>query len=348
MKNSTQFTLSTLLDVLEQAGVSVQLCGGDESGNTDQMQIKKAQEFSGLGSLEHATATQLSFLANPKYISQLESSAAGAVFVKPDQAAACRSIALVTDNPYFAYAKTSQFIQSLVGDILDVAQGVHPTALIHESVSVGKSVFIGPGVAIGENAVIGDRVMLGAYTSIGKNVTIGAGSKLAPHVVLYADTHLGANCRIQSHTSIGADGFGYAPTAQGWEPIAQLGGVVLGDGVHVGANTSIDRGAIHPTEIHRGVIIDNQVQIAHNVVIGEYTAIAGCAGIAGSTRIGARCTLAGAAGVAGHLDICDGVHIGMQAQVTKSITEPGQYGSGTGLYPLAKWRRLVGRLRRLI
>lgn len=345
MSQSISFSLSQLVEFLSQSQVRVQAFHQGQSVTASDL---SKMNLTGLGSLERAQATEISFIASAKYASQLEHSEAGVVFVRAEQLEICPCIALVTDNPYLAYALASQFVRSLLGDILDEVKGIHPTAIVHDSAQVGRHVSIGPGVVIGENAIVGDRVTLGAYSIISKNVTVGEDSKLAAHVVLYSNTDVGARCRIQSQTSIGADGFGYAPTAQGWEPIAQLGGVIVGDDVHIGANTSIDRGAIHPTEIHNGVIIDNQVQIAHNVIIGEHTAIAGCVGIAGSTEIGARCTLAGAAGVAGHLKICDGTHIGMQAQVTKSITEPGQYGSGTGLYPLAKWRRLVGRLRRLI
>lgn len=332
----THFALRLLLDFLRRSGLQVQ----PNAQNTD-------TEFQGLASLEQAGARDISFLANPKYQDQLQGSNAGAVFVKPALEAQCKGIALVTDNPYLAYAKTSQFIQKQRGDVLDLPVGVHPSAIIDPAAQLGTNVAIGAGVVVGADCVIGDDVHINALTVIGRGANIGSGTKIGSHVAIYDQVHIGARCRIHSNTTLGADGFGYAPTADGWEPIAQLGRVIIEDDVHVGANTSIDRGALEDTVICKGVIIDNQVQIAHNVTLGPMTAVAGCAGVAGSTKVGARCTLAGAAGLSGHLNIADDVHIGMQAQVTNSITEPGHYASGTGLYPVKQWRRLVVRLRQL-
>lgn len=337
-KTSSDIKLKDLLEALVKSGLTF-----DDPDVLDTDLV-----IAGLASLEQASASHLSFLANPKYVKQLDVTKAGAVFLAPGLESHYQGLVLRTSNPYLAYAKASQYIQSRLGDVLGVDVGLHPSAVVHDSVVLGQGVAIGPGVIIGAGSSIGDNVHIGAHVVIGRDTHIGSGSRLAPHVVLYDQVTMGPGCRVQSHATLGSDGFGFAPTAVAWEPIAQLGGVTIGEGVHIGANTSIDRGALQNTIIGDHVIIDNQVQIAHNVVIGAQTAIAGCVGIAGSTRIGSKCTLAGAAGVAGHLIIADGVHIGMQAQVTKSIPDAGHYASGTGLYPLAKWRRVVGKLRQLI
>lgn len=304
--------------------------------------------FQSLAPLHSATENQLSFLANSKFARHLDHTTAGAVFMAPGLHHYYGGLALITPNPYLAYAKTSQFVQALQGDVLGVDNGIHATAVVHPTVILGRNCAIGPGVCIGAHSEVGEDVHIGANSVIGRHVKLGRGCRLASQVAVYDHVTFGQFCRVQSHATIGSDGFGFAPTSQGWEFIAQLGSVTIGDHVHIGANTSIDRGALEDTVISNGVIIDNQVQIAHNVVLGINTAIAGCVGIAGSTKIGANCTLAGAAGLAGHLDITDDVHIGMQAQVTKSIAKPGHYASGTGLYPLAQWRRIVVKLRQLV
>lgn len=331
-----EFTLKSLLEHLRACGIHFEDLKVDD------------QAFQGLASLEQADSTHISFLANPKYVKSLHVSQAGAAFLAPDIQTDFKGTKLFTPNPYMAYARTSQFIQELRGDVLDLEAGVHPSASVHQTALIDPTAAIGASVVVGAKSQIGAFAVIGAGTVIGREVEIGERTKLGAHVCIYDQVKIGRRCRIQAQTTIGSDGFGYAPSASGWVSIAQLGSVAIGDDVHIGANTSIDRGALQDTIIEDQVIIDNQVQIAHNVVVGRRSAIAGCVGIAGSTRIGKNCTLAGAAGVAGHLIIADGVHIGMQAQVTKSISVPGHYGSGTGLYPLNQWRRLVGRLRRLV
>jgi len=334
---TVKFKLAELLQYLSDQGVDVEV---------DEAALSK--EFTGLASLEDGQAHHVSFLANSKYKAELVRSKAGAVFVSLDDSKYGSTVSMVTKQPYYAYALTSQFVQQRRKDPLHLDQGVVASIQVHDSAQVDASASLGFGVVIGAGCKVGAHAHIGALSVLGRHVIIGDNSVLAPHVVIYDNVHIGRACRIQSQAVIGSDGFGYAPTANGWQPIAQLGGVIIGDNVHVGASTSIDRGAISATVIGNGVIIDNQVQIAHNVSIGEFTAIAGCVGIAGSTKIGAHCTIAGAAGIAGHLELVDHVHIGMQAQVTNSIHKPGRYASGTGLYPLARWRRLVVRLRQLI
>lgn len=297
----------------------------------------------GLATLASAKAGQISFLANSSYRRQLPDTNASAVIVNEDSAADCKTNALVCANPYLAYAKLSHcFDQAPVSET-----GVHSTAFVHKSVQMGT------GVSIGANAVVEQGVTLGAHVVIGPGsvvagfATIGDHSVIHANVTIYHHVIIGMRVNIHSGAVIGADGFGFASEKGSWKKIAQLGSVFIGDDVDIGANSAVDRGALDDTIIGNGVIIDNLVQLAHNVKVGDHTAIAGCVGVAGSSEIGRYCTIAGAAGIAGHLTICDRVHIGMQAQVTNSISEPGIYASGTGLMPVSVWRRNVARLRRL-
>ncbi len=338
------FKLQELLDYLQTSGLDIQI----KSQQSDLQTNVNSLQFSGLSTLESANDSQISFLANPKYASDLADSDAGAIFIKESHAAHCKHLALVTDNPYLAYAKASQFMRERLGDIIDVEVGVHPTAIIAEGVELGANVAIGPYVVVGAECKIDEGAQIGAHTVIGKRVHIGSNTKVSSLVSIYDDVKIGQRCRVYSQATLGSDGFGYAPSPKGWEQIAQLGGVVIHDDVHIGASASVDRGALNPTVVHRGVILDNYVMIAHNAIIGEYTAMAGKSGVAGSTKVGARCIVGGQAGISGHLNIADDVQVGMQAQVTNSIDEPGQYASGTGLYTVKKWRRLVVRLRQLI
>jgi UDP-3-O-[3-hydroxymyristoyl] glucosamine N-acyltransferase len=197
------------------------------------------------------------------------------------------------------------------------------------------------GVSIGEHCVIG------AGCFIGHDTLIGARSRLFAHVTIYHGCTLGAHCRVQSGTVIGGEGFGYARGPEGWQRINQVGGVVIGDRVEIGANTAIDRGAIGDTVIEEGVILDNLIQIAHNVRIGRNTAIAACTGIAGSANVGSECTIGGSVNINGHIHIVDKVHITATSFVIRSITEPGQYSSGMLLEKNSKWRRTAARLTQL-
>lgn len=200
---------------------------------------------------------------------------------------------------------------------------------------------------IGADTVVGERVVLEACCILGERVDIASDCRLFARVTLHDGCRLGQACRIQSGAVIGGEGFGYAPGADGWRAIHQTGGVRLGDRVHVGANTTIDRGAIDDTVIDSGVILDNQIQIAHNVRIGENTAIAGCVGIAGSTVIGKRCQIGGASNIVGHIRIADDVTLNAASLVTQSIDVPGRYGSGAPLQPVKRWRRTYVTLNKL-
>lgn len=300
--------------------------------------------IAGIQTLADAGSEDLGFLANPLYRSQLAVTRAAAVLVAPDMVQHCPVATIVTPDPYLAYARLSHRFERRPR----VAEGVHPTAFVDPSASLGPGVRIGPHVAVEADVVLEAGVELGAGTVVGAGCQLGRDSRLAPRVTLYPGVTLGARTLIQSGAVLGSDGFGFAPdTEGGWQKIAQLGGVEVGDDVEIGANTTIDRGALQATRIGAGVKIDNQVQIGHNCVIGEQTAIAGCVGIAGSTRIGRRCTLAGGAGIAGHLDIADEVHISGMAMVTRSIREKGVYSSGTGISAHSQWKRNVVRFRQL-
>ncbi len=302
----------------------------------------KDAQMTGVATLDAAGDTQVSFFANRKYLSQLKTTKAGLVILKEDFLSFCPTSALVVEDPYFAYAKLSHYFHQRPKWQPSIAQ----SALVSNSAEVSEGVYIGPGVVVSDGVKVGAGSYIGANTYLGESVVIGSNTRIDPQVTIHYGVKIGDDCHIQSQTVIGGDGFGFARHKEGWMPLAQLGSVSIGHRVHVGASTTIDRGALEDTRIGDDVIIDNQVQIAHNVVIGDRTAIAACAGVSGSTHIGADCTLAGQAGVVGHLKITSDVHLCAQAQVTRSISEPGAYASGTGVMPLKDWRKLIARWRR--
>lgn len=299
--------------------------------------------ISALASLKDAAAHDLSFIANPVYKKYLTSSSAGAVLIKPDMATDFGGNKLVVNNPYLAYAQLTDLFK-YTGHLV---QGVHPTAVIGRDCTLGKDVSIGPHAVLGDNVELAEGVVIGAGCYIGDHTCIGRHTRLAANVSVYHGVHIGADCLLHSGCVIGADGFGFAPHAGQWVKIHQLGGVVIGNRVEIGAATCIDRGALGDTTIGDGVIIDNQVQIAHNVVIGNNTAIAANSGISGSTTIGKNCTIAGAVGIVGHINIADGVHITAMSMVTGTIAEPGSYSSGTALSLTTEWRKNAVRFRQL-
>lgn len=296
----------------------------------------------GLAPLEAATPAQLSFLANPKYRGQLAATRAGAVILSREMAAACPVSAIVTPQPYLYFARVSQWLAALP----PVAPGIHPSAVVESSVPasahIGPQAWVGPGVALGENVVIG------AHCRIGAGVSIGADGCLHPGVTFYRDCHIGRRAIVHSGAVIGADGFGFARETTGaWVKIAQTGQVRIGDDVEIGANTTIDRGALEDTVIGDGVKLDNQIQIGHNVHIGANTALAGCVGIAGSARIGAGCTVGGGAIILGHLTLADGVHVASGTLVAKSIALPGSYTGSVPFMAHDDWLKNFSRLRHL-
>ncbi|MGD0466006.1 MAG: UDP-3-O-(3-hydroxymyristoyl)glucosamine N-acyltransferase [Gammaproteobacteria bacterium] len=292
--------------------------------NLDNNYVHK--NISSIETIEKANSEQVTFLANPLYAKYLLNTNAAAVIIHPKYLDKCKVAALVTNNPRLSLAK----LLSLCERSKNIAPNIHNSCVIGKNVKIGKDVTIEAGVVIGDNC------------SIGNNTIIKA------NVVLYNDIQLGSNCLIHSNTVIGSDGFGFAQDEVGeWVKMPHLGGVIIEDHVEIGSNTSIDRGCIGDTIIKRGVIIDNLVQIAHNVVIGEYTAIAGCTGIAGSTVIGKRCLIGGASNIAGHLVITDEVHITATSSINKSLLKPGIYSSGLPARDNITWRKNIARFNML-
>ncbi len=300
-------------------------------------------EVTGLATLQAATPGQISFLANPSYAKYLASTQASAVIMSPAAVGDSEINALLLDNPYLGYARLSHWF-----DPEPVAQpGIHPSAAVDPDARVADTASIGPNVVIEAGVVVGEQVVIGAGTVIGARAQIGAATVIRPRVTLAHDVVLGQRCHILSGAVIGSDGFGFANEKGVWQRIAQLGRVVLGDDVEVGANTTIDRGALDDTLIGNGVKLDNLIQIAHNVQIGDHSAMAAMVGIAGSTRIGRHCVFGGASGVAGHLEIADQVHLTGMTLVTGDIREAGVYSSGTSADTNRQWRKNAVRFRQL-
>ena len=304
---------------------------------------EEGKSVTGIATLAEAGPEELAFLANRKYLAQLAATRAAAVILTPDMAARCPVACLVTETPYVAFARISHLFEKSP----QPPPGVHPTAVLSGEAEVHPSASIGPNAVVEAGAVLGAAVVLGAGVYVGHNSRLGAGSRILPHAVIYYDVHLGEYCVIHAQAVLGADGFGFASGPDGWEKVCQLGGVRLGDRVEIGAGTTVDRGTLGHTIIEDGVIIDNQVQIGHNCRIGKNTAIAGCTGLAGSTTIGSNCTLAGGVGVVGHVEICDNVHVTGMTMVTKSITRPGSFSSGTPMTSTRDWKRNAVRFSQL-
>ncbi len=299
--------------------------------------------ITGVATLKDATSGEIAFLANESYRKQLSDSQASAVIVRPADAESVAGSALVCDNPYLAFARTTH----LFDNRSPAEVGVHPTAVIADSAVVGADCRIAANVVIGEHVELGEGCEIGPGTVIGDHCVLGTQCHLNANVTLYHDVTLGERVRIHSGTVIGADGFGFAPDQGRWVKIMQLGGVRIGNDVEIGANSCVDRGALGDTIIGDNVILDNHVQIAHNVELGDGTAAAAQAGVAGSTRLGKHCTLAGNAGVAGHLELCDGVFVAPKTVISKSITQAGGYATGTAQMPINEWRKSATRFRQL-
>ena len=296
-----------------------------------------------VATLENAAPDTIAFLANERYLPFLKSTQAGAVIIGEALRGSLDRPCIVAANPYAYFARVSR----LLNPEPVPEPGRHSTAVVHPDAHVEEGVQIGPGVVIEERAFVGAHACIGAGCYIGAGSRIGEFSRLNPRVTVYRGCIVGRRALIHSGAVIGADGFGIAMAEGRWLKVPQIGGVRIGDDVEIGANTTIDRGAIEDTVIEDGVKLDNQIQIAHNVRIGAHTAIAACVGIAGSSRVGQFCRIGGASGIAGHLNIVDHVEISAHTLVTKSITEPGTY---TGAYPFEPnrdWRRNAASLRNL-
>lgn len=298
--------------------------------------------ISRVATLESAGSADLAFLANPKYRNQLRTSRAGVVVLSAANARDCPLPCIVSDNPYAYYARVAQLLHSRP----QIPAGIHPAAVVEStldpSISVAAGAYVGKDVRIGKNCVIGPGCILG------DGVALGEQSRLDGNATIYPDCVIGMRAIIHSGVVIGADGFGIAREADGsWIKIPQIGRVVVGDDVEIGANTTIDRGALDDTVIGDGVKLDNQIQIGHNVRIGAHTAMAGCVGVAGSARIGQRCTFGGGAIVLGHLTIADDVHVSAATLVTKSIERPGTYTGAMPFEPHREWLKNAVHLRHL-
>lgn len=315
-------------------GEIAQAVNGELRGDPEQV-------VTGLAFIGDAGPEHLSFVADTKYTKLLAETQCACVLLPANLVDLCATACVLVHDPYLAYAKASALFT------FPARIEVHPSAIIADDVSLGESVSIAPNVCIGAGSIIEDNVIIGAGTVIGENCVIGAGTRLYPNVSCYHDVHIGKNGIVHSGSVLGSDGFGFAPNKGAWEKIHQLGGLRVGDNVEIGANCSIDRGAIEHTCIEEGVKIDNLVHIAHNVVIGAHTAIAGCVGIAGSTVIGKHCKIAGQVGIGGHLTIVDNVTLLAKSMVIKSISSPGTYSSGLPATTAAQWRRNVVRFMQL-
>ncbi|MBT9614015.1 MAG: UDP-3-O-(3-hydroxymyristoyl)glucosamine N-acyltransferase [Burkholderiales bacterium] len=314
----------------------VRAFGGELLGNAD-------QEITGISTLTSAGPTEIAFLSNSKYRHQLAETLAGAVIIGLADRDASSLPRIVTDNPYAYQARVSTLFNPLQRPLA----GIHASAVVDPSAQLGVDVAIGAHVVIGPNVHIGDRAVIGAGCQLGDGVEIGPDAFLYPHVVVYPGCRIGARGIFHAGAVIGSDGFGFAQDQGQWLKVPQTGRVIIGDDVEIGANTTVDRGALDDTVIESGVKIDNLVQVAHNVRIGENTAIAACAGIAGSAVIGKGCRIGGAAMIVGHLQIADGITVSPGTMVTKSLTEPGTYSAIWAAEPHREWLKHAAQLRRM-
>ncbi|RJG21597.1 UDP-3-O-(3-hydroxymyristoyl)glucosamine N-acyltransferase [Massilia cavernae] len=323
-------------------GELVERLGGELAGDPN-------IEVTGIAPLADAGASHISFLSNSKLRAQAAHSGAAALILSPNDsetvAATYTGARIVTKNPYAYFARAAQYFESLTAFV--PAAGVHPAAFVDPGATVDPSAHIGPKATVEEGAVIEAGAVIGAGCFVGRGAFIGADTKLFANVTFHAGCRIGKRGIIHSGAVIGTDGFGFANEGGVYIKIPQTGRVVIGDDVDIGANTTIDRGALADTIIEDGVKLDNQIQIGHNCHIGAHTAMAGCVGVAGSAKIGKYCTFGGAAMVLGHITIADHVHISSASMVSRSISEPGQY---TGFYPLAKnadWEKTAVIVRNL-
>ncbi|OTA16643.1 UDP-3-O- glucosamine N-acyltransferase [Xenorhabdus vietnamensis] len=291
--------------------------------------------ITGIAPMYSANNEQITFLSDSRYTDKLSACQAAAVVLREADLPHCKVAALVVDDPYLAYARMAQIMDTTPKP----AQDIHPSAVISSEAILGKNVAIGANAVVESGVVLGDDVIVGAGCFIGKNARIGAGTRLWANVSIYHNVEIGELCLIQSGTVIGSDGFGYANERGNWIKIPQLGTVIIGDRVEIGACTTIDRGALDNTVIGNGVIIDNQCQIAHNVTIGDNTAVAGGVIMAGSLKVGCYCMIGGASVINGHMEICDKVTVTGMSMVIRPITESGVYSSGIPLQPNKSWRK---------
>jgi UDP-3-O-[3-hydroxymyristoyl] glucosamine N-acyltransferase len=300
-------------------------------------------EVDSVGTLDGAGPGAISFLANPGYRSFLATTSAAAVILADEEAADCPVACLVTKQPYVVYAQVAAELYPPA----PLSPGVHPGVVCGSGARIPDSAEISAGVVLGDNVSLGERSRIGPNCVIGDHAVMGADTRLLANVTLCSDVQLGDRCLIHPGAVIGADGFGNARSDTGWIKVPQVGSVVLGNDVEIGANTTIDRGAIGDTVLGNGVRIDNLCQIGHNVTIGDHTAMAAMSGISGSSRVGARCMIAGQSGISGHVSIVDDVILLGSSGVAKSISKPGVYASMFSIEEAGTWRRLLARFNRL-
>jgi UDP-3-O-[3-hydroxymyristoyl] glucosamine N-acyltransferase len=310
--------------------------GLELAGDPDQAVI-------GVATLAGATPGTITFCAAPKYRQLLTGTRATAVVLAREMLADCPVAALVSPQPYAAYARIAAALHPLP----PVIAGIAASASFTGSATVAASAWVGPNAVIGEGAVIGERCSIGPNCVVESRARLGDDCRLQAGVTICHDVTVGARCVLKPGAVVGSDGFGFAPDRDGFVKVPHVGNVRLGDDVEVGANTTIDRGTIDDTIIEDGVKLDNQVQVGHNCRIGAHTVVAGCVGISGSSIIGRRCMLGGAVGIAGHLEIGDDVVVTGYSLVSHSLPGPGTYSSGMPAIEAANWRRAVARLRRL-
>ena len=321
---------------LTLGALAEQIGGKLENGDPD-------STVTSVATLQHASAGDISFLANPAYRQYLPSTRASAVILAHEHLPECPVAAIVSDNPYVAYARAA----ALLFPLPPGRHGVHPTATVDSSSVIDADAWIGPNCIIESGVTIHAGVQLAGGCFVGANTEIGSDSRLAANVVVCHGVTIGARVTIAPGAVIGSDGFGLANEGGRWLPVPQLGGVRIADDVDIGANTTIDRGALEDTVLEEGVRLDNQIQVAHNVHIGAHTAIAGCVGISGSARIGKHCMIGGGAGIVGHLEIADHVIVTGMTMVTRSITKAGVYSSGVPAQDNESWNKNYARLRQL-
>lgn len=321
--------MPTLGDAAEALGLAFR---GDPSLTLDR-----------LAPISQAGVGDLSFIAQKKFAKSLAASEAAAVICPEAWLGDFTGAVLFSDDPYADFARATRLFDNRPASTGRIDSG----AVVAETAQLGVNVTIDAGAVIADGASIGDNAWVGPNVWVGDRANVGAGTQLRAGVAIYHDVVIGDDCLIHANTVIGSDGFGFAPTKAGWEKILQLGSVTIGDRVEIGAGCAIDRGALEDTQIADDVIIDNLVHIAHGVRVGRGSAIAGQVGFAGGTELGERCTVGGQAGFAGHLSIADDVHIGGQGRVSRDVSEPGHYASGTSLMPVRDWARNAARYERL-
>jgi len=302
-----------------------------------------ARQVQQVAPLDRATPDEIGFVSQSKYFPQLDTTRAGAVILPIDARDATDLPRILTPNPYLYFARVS----ALLNPPPRPPAGIHPAATVAPDVQLAADACIAAGAVIGAGARIGARTVIGPNCVVGEGAVIGADCLLHASVTVYHRCEIGDRAILHSGCIIGADGFGFAPNEGAWEKIPQIGRVLIGDDVEVGANTTIDRGALEDTIIENGVKLDNQIQVAHNVVIGAHTAIAACTGIAGSAKIGRHCTIGGAAMIFGHIEIADGTRISTNTLITKSLPKAGTYTSALPFSEHEVWQRNAVHMRNL-